>query len=119
MTEQGIGTAFLYAAVIAFFVSLAFAAWKGPKRSKTKPAGPSSFDLFRDVYMRIDRIGDNTIGRSTPSNFSAWTDCPKCGEIALHGLREPSVEPLLLGFTDERAFSVIRTCKCGNEWGEL
>lgn len=64
--------------------------------------------------------------------FTAWSDCPGCGETAVHPLREPRFEDLS-GFPAEFAVPatvfmvlasaeqegvVVRQCSCGQEWRE-
>ncbi len=74
-----------------------------------------------------------------PRPFEAYTDCPRCGHLDVHRLREPRnwMAPVpamrLVGpdrweplsdeerrQLDESMFDVIRICtKCGHEWGML
>lgn len=35
-----------------------------------------------------------TVPSSTPRRFEAYTDCPKCGHLDHHWLREPHTEPV-------------------------
>ena len=52
--------------------------------------------------------------RSLPTrDFSAVGDCPCCGIVAVHHMREP-IQP-----TDPSDADVVRTCvECGQVWGE-
>lgn len=72
--------------------------------------------------------------------FEAITDCPRCGQIAVHHMRPPDpiagqeYEPEYARIFDfhgpvrtieistpplrEADYEIIRTCKCGNEWGQ-
>lgn len=72
--------------------------------------------------------------------FEAYTDCPKCGHMDHHGLREPLPKPKRgpvrvvqvgdreveivradgMSGPDESMYEVIRTCTgCGHEWGQV
>ena len=70
--------------------------------------------------------------------FEAWCECPSCGRLDCHLIREASdYEPQVVSSfevatwgelkprridlfdrTDERGFEVVRMCKCGREWGQ-
>lgn len=79
--------------------------------------------------------------------FTAWASCPSCGSYECHAIRPPkpapseaeliawerdreTVEIHTFGYArprvvreypprpvDESAFEVVRTCRCGHEWG--
>lgn len=79
------------------------------------------------------------------NTFTAACECPKCGTVAVHLMREPNPSPpervcaprnstmfawggpdnTVLNITDdgfdrwdERPYKIVRTCQCGAEWGQ-
>ncbi len=77
----------------------------------------------------------------TAEQFTAWSMCPSCKLVDCHSLRQPRSydphDPLQVAFdkivmmqwingfglehmspSQEQAYEVIRTCRCGHEWGQ-
>jgi len=78
----------------------------------------------------------------TAERFTAWCLCPSCGRLDCHGLRVPApfdpTNPLHVALdqitmygwvaglglnklspSQEADYEVIRTCRCGHEWGQM
>lgn len=96
----------------------------------------------RELTRMDERI--NNIGRiAFPGydRFEAWTQCPNCERIAVHAMRKPKPKPVrgpirvieredgsrdeIWAFSrmttagpDESGYDTIRTCECGQEWGQ-
>ncbi|ORI13450.1 hypothetical protein [Rhodococcus sp. 1168] len=94
---------------------------------------------WAQIQDRIDRIGK--VDFPGYGRFEAWTQCPTCDRIAVHGMRKPKPKPVrgpirvieredgtrdevwaFSGMTttgpDESKYDTIRTCECGQEWGQ-
>ncbi len=71
-----------------------------------------------------------------PERFAPRSICPRCERFDLHSLRAPRPKPRRGpvrvfpdgselhrwdGMTgpDESMYEVIRTCRCGHEWGQI
>lgn len=75
-------------------------------------------DIAAEMNQMRTRIGN--IGRiAFPGyeRFEAWTQCPSCDRVAVHAMRQPKV---MVGQNDsiETTYDTIRTCECGQEWGQ-
>jgi hypothetical protein len=54
----------------------------------------------------------------TTDAFTAWSTCPACGRFECHSIRPPCSVPALKA-AREAKYEVIRTCKCGMEFGQV